>query len=353
MAYINKIGIANAPYLHKQSDIKDFAIAQYDIPESHIAKVKRMYDNSWIDQRYSAIGDFTNSNGQPVLLKSKTKEASTQARMEVFFNVAPKMCKKAIREILDEDELQTFTHLITVSCTGLAAPGLEIILLEDLNFPKNITRLGINFMGCYAGFHAMKLAKAICTEQANAQVLIVDVELCTLHFQNEFTMDNVASTLLFADGAAAVLVNNEEENSLYKMESFYTEVALQGKKDMTWHIGPTGFQMTLSSYIPTILGENIKPLLNHAIKNPKEIMHWAIHPGGKKILQEFAKSLDLQDSDLEVSYDILRQFGNMSSVTIFYVLEQMKKNITTKGEKVFAAGFGPGLTIESAILKSV
>lgn len=352
MAYINKIGTANAPYLHKQSAIKNFALNQYNIPENYMARIERMYDNSWIDQRYSAIGDFTNTNGTPILLKSKTEEASTEARMKIFFDVAPKMCEAAVRSILTHDELNTVSHIITVSCTGIAAPGLEITLLENLDLPQNITRLGVNFMGCYAGFHALKIAKAICAEQENAQVLIVDVELCTLHFQNEFTMDNVASTLLFADGAAAALVNNDADNSLYKLNSFYTEVALQGKNDMAWQIGPTGFQMTLSSYIPAILGENISPLLHNAIENPNDIKHWAIHPGGKKILQEFSKALDLSEHDLETSYDILRNYGNMSSVTIFYVLETMRKKIKKKGENVFAAGFGPGLTIESAILSS-
>lgn len=352
MAFISKIGTANAPFCHKQTDIKDFAIAQYDIPEKFMARVERMYDNSWIDQRYSAIGDFTSSNGKPVLLTSKTKEASTQARMDIFFEVAPKMCTDAVHSILDENELKNVTHLITVSCTGMAAPGLEIILLEKLNLPTSTTRHGVNFMGCYAGFHALKLAKAICAEQDSAQVLIVDVELCTLHFQNEFTMDNVASTLLFADGAAAILVNNQKENSLYKIESFYTEVTLKGKKDMAWHIGPTGFQMTLSSYIPSILGENIKPLLTNATKYFDAVQHWAIHPGGKKILQEFSKALDLKEEQLAVSFEILRQYGNMSSVTIFYVLQAMRKQIENKGETVFAAGFGPGLTIESAILST-
>ncbi len=353
MAFIKKIGTANAPFEHKQTAIKQFAVQQYNIPEQYMARVERMYDNSWIDTRYSAINDFSLENGDGVLLKSKTEEATTVSRMEIFFEVAPKMCEAAVRKILSETELQNITHLITVSCTGIAAPGLEIILLESLNLPTNTTRLGVNFMGCYAGFHALKMAKAICADEKNAQVLIVDVELCTLHFQNEFTMDNVASTLLFADGAAAVLVNNEAEDSLYKIESFYTEVALQGKKDMAWHIGPSGFQMTLSSYIPTILGENIEPLLNKAIEHPNEIAHWAIHPGGKKILQEFAKALNLEDEDLETSYHILRRFGNMSSVTIFYVLAAMRKNISASNQKVFAAGFGPGLTIESAILSTV
>ena len=352
MAYINKIGTANAPFCHNQNDIKDFAIQQYDIPENYIARVERMYDNSWIDQRYSAIGDFTSSNGAPVLLRSKKEEASTDARMNIFFGVALNMCEEAIKNILNEEEIKNVTHLITVSCTGMSAPGLEILLLEKLGLPNNITRHGVNFMGCYAGFHALKIAKAICADQENAQVLIVDVELCTLHFQNEFTMDNVASTLLFADGAAAVLVNNKKEDSLYKIESFYTEVALEGKKDMAWHIGPTGFQMTLSSYIPKILGENIAPLLDKAIEDKKDIKHWAIHPGGKKILQEFSKALELQEGKLDVSFDILRHYGNMSSVTIFYVLDAMRKQIQNENEKVFAAGFGPGLTIESAILSS-
>jgi predicted naringenin-chalcone synthase len=352
LAYIKKIGTANAPFCHQQSDIKNFAINQYDIPNEYTARVERMYDNSWIDQRFSAIGDFTKVNGDPILLKSKTEEATTEERMKIFFDVAPTMCEKAIRDALSEKEMQEITHLICVSCTGLAAPGLEIVLLEKLELSKNISRHGINFMGCYAGFHALKMAKSICAEDKNAQVLIVDVELCTLHFQNKFTMDNVASTLLFADGAAAILVNNEATDSLYKIESFYTEVALEGKKDMAWHVGNTGFQMTLSSYIPSILGENILPLLENAIKDKNEIKYWAIHPGGKKILQEFSKTLELQENDLETSFDILRRYGNMSSVTIFYVLKSLRNKIKNTGENVFAAGFGPGLTIESAVFSS-
>ena len=339
MAYINKIGLANAPYKHAQGDIKTFALKQYNVPEKYIHRISSMYDNSMINYRHSAIGDFTENEHKPFLFKSSTEEASTEDRMQVFFDVAPKMGEKAVRSIIDEKSLQNLTHIITVSCTGISAPGLEFNLIESLNLPANLTRIAINLLGCYAGFHALKLAKAICAEQKNASVLIVDIELCTLHFQKDFTMDNVASTLLFADGAAAVLVSNNSENSLYKLSSFYTEVDLKGKKDMAWQIGPTGFKMTLSSYIPSIIGENILPMMEHAMGNKKEINHWAIHPGGKKILQECARVLQLSGHDLSVSYEILREYGNMSSVTIFYVLDALLKKIKAPGEKVFSGGF--------------
>ncbi len=353
MAFINSIGLANAPYKHAQSDIKTFALQQYGVSEKYVHRISRMYDNSMIEHRFSAIGDFTASNDKPVLLKSKTQEASTEDRMKIYFEIAPKMAIDAVRSILQQTDFKDLTHIITVSCTGLAAPVLDIILLQELQLPNNITRHSVNFMGCYAGFHALKMAKAICAEHATAKVLIVDVELCTLHFQNEFSMDNVASTLLFADGAAAIMVSNKKENSLFEINSFYTEVDLKGKKDMAWQLGPSGFKMTLSSYIPGIISENIQPLIQHAVGDSDTIKHWAIHPGGKNILMECARALNLNTGELSASFEILRYYGNMSSVTIFYVLKALQKKAHLSGDKIFAAGFGPGLTIESAILHFV
>jgi predicted naringenin-chalcone synthase len=209
-------------------------------------------------------------------------------------------------------------------------------------------------MGCYAAIHALKQANAICKSQANAQVLIVDVELCTIHFQDEYTMDNIAASLLFGDGAAAVLVSNEK--GIYSIEDFYSEVALDGYNDMAWNISSTGFLMTLSGYVPSIIASNIEPMLLNSLKKMNikkdDIQHWAIHPGGKKIVTEIEKVLNLNSKDVEISRSVLNDFGNMSSVTILYVLKKMQEQIKAPNETIYSVAFGPGLTIESMFLKS-
>jgi len=348
MAFIQNIGLAKAPFQHKQEDILEFMLETVDVPEGDIDKVKRLYDRSEISSRYSAIEDFSLDPKQRALFKGT--KVSTAERMKAFFENAPDMCLSAVKAC--SAPLEKITHLITVSCTGLAAPGLEILLSEQLGLKSTVHRTAINFMGCYAGFQALKTAQGICAVNTHAQVLIVDVELCTLHFQNEFSYDNIASSLLFADGAAAVWINNEQGQ--FKIEHFHAALASNSKKDMTWNLGESGFLMTLSAYVPDIIAENIEALLEEAIQSSgydrKDISYWAIHPGGKKILNEVAKALELKSNDLDISRRVLDQFGNMSSATIFFVLDEIANNCCKENDKVFAAGFGPGLSMESLVL---
>jgi predicted naringenin-chalcone synthase len=245
------------------------------------------------------------------------------------------------------------THLVTVSCTGLSAPGLDLQVMELMDLPKQIFRTSINFMGCYAAIHALRLAHALCQSEKQAKVMIVCTELCSLHFQKDATMDNIASSLLFGDGAAAVLVTSDDFPAKgLRLESFYSEVLTKGKKDMAWELSSSGFQMTLSNYIPELIEEDfaslVKTALDQAGVRQSEITHWCIHPGGKKILESIHKSLRFDDGQLEKSYEVMKNFGNMSSPTILFVLEKMIKALGA-GEpaKIFGAAFGPGLTMET------
>jgi predicted naringenin-chalcone synthase len=329
-------------------------LEKYVIPSGDIDKIKRLYHQSEIQTRYAAIDDFSKSKDEWDFFETD-KITSVEKRMKKFFEITPSLCLQAIRHCIpDQNSLNQITHLITVSCTGISAPGLDIQLIQLLDLPTTIHRTSINFMGCYAAIHALKQANAICKSQADAKVLIVDVELCTIHFQDEYTMDNVASSLLFGDGAAAVLVSNEK--GMYSIEDFYSEVALDGYKDMAWNISSSGFLMTLSSYIPSIIASNIEPMLINSLKKMKikkdDIQHWAIHPGGKKIISEIEKVLNLSSNDVETSRSILNDFGNMSSVTILYVLKKMLEQIKAPNETIYSVAFGPGLTIESMFLKS-
>ncbi len=353
MAFIHSIGLAKAPYAHTQKGIFNFVMEMYDVPERDAEKIARLYTHSEIETRYSAIEDFSLPKSEWTFFE-KDAVTSVEKRMKKFFEIAPGLGVEAVLKCLSEEQLAHVTHLITVSCTGVSAPGLDIQLMKLLKLPSTIHRTSINFMGCYAAIHALKQANAICMSMPEAKVLIVDIELCTLHFQLDYSMDNIASSLLFADGAAAALVSNEE--GLYSIIDFYSEVAFDGYKDMAWDISSSGFLMTLSSYVPSIIADVIEPMLLNSLTKMNitkdEIRHWAIHPGGKKIVSEIEKVLSLTKQDVEVSRSVLNDYGNMSSVTIFFVLERMRQQIKAENENVYAVAFGPGLTIETMFLKS-
>jgi predicted naringenin-chalcone synthase len=170
--------------------------------------------------------------------------------MDIYNKKAPLLSIDAIRNCLHEKiQPKEITHLITVSCTGMSAPGLDLQVMELMELNRNIFRTSINFMGCYAAIHALKIADAFCKVDKTAKVMIVCTELCTLHFQRETTMDNIASSLLFGDGSSAVLVTSDEADGdgLY-IDRFYSEIIPKGKRDMAWELSSSGFLMTLSGY---------------------------------------------------------------------------------------------------------
>jgi alkylresorcinol/alkylpyrone synthase len=357
MSFINKIGTADAPFKMNQSDVSHFMKNFYEISDDEKRKIGLMYDRSGIQTRYSAIPDYDVNFKQKQLLPSNLNDIfpSINKRMDLFFKVAPQMCLEAINNcVINENELQNITHLITVSCTGMAAPGLDLIVMEQLNLPINTHRTAVNFMGCYAVFHALKMADAFCKSNPKNKVLIVSVELCTLHFQNTFSMENVAANLLFADGAAACIVSNENtfENAI-ELNSFFSQVLFNGKNDMAWHISDSGFLMTLSAFIPQLIesgiGNLLEGILLEAKLNKAAIQNWAIHPGGRKIVETIQKELNLTNENVAASFNILKNYGNMSSATILFVLKKMQAE-KRKGN-VFACGFGPGLTLETFIGK--
>ena len=359
MSKIISIGTAVPAFKHEQRNILEFMQKVYALSEADKRKVKFLYQHSGIDSRYSVIPDYSQNIGNwKFYPQSENLEPfpSLELRMKWYNQYAPSLSMDAIIKCLDGIHTpKEITHLITVSCTGMSAPGLDLQIVELLQLPKNVFRTSINFMGCYAAIHAFKIANAICLAEPDSKVLIVCTELCTIHFQQQPSMDNICSSLLFADGSAAALITGDEHiGKGIGFKHFYAEVLTNGKKDMAWELSSTGFLMTLSNYIPDLLEENFEKLTNNALaKNnltPEQIRHWCIHPGGKKILESVAKSLELDKNQLQVSYDILLQFGNMSSATILFVLEKLMTDIDhVEPGNLFGAAFGPGLTIETFI----
>ncbi len=331
-----------------------FAEKIYSREETDARKIRFLYAQSGIDERYSVIPDF-NKNPEEYSFFSPSEdlhpETSVEKRMEWYERESLKLSQAAILECMaGKIKKHEVTHLITVSCTGMSAPGLDLQLLEILDLPKNIVRTSVNFMGCYAAIHAMKLADAFCRSHEHANVIVVCTELCTLHFQKEPTLDNITSSLLFSDGCAAMLIQSEPIKKGIRINSFYSELFEAGKKDMSWNIASNGFQMTLSPQIPHYIklhfADVVKNALNRIHVSNDKISSWCIHPGGKKILDAVSASLQLKPGALEDSSEILKRFGNMSSATIVFVLKRIMDR-AQKAPLIFGAAFGPGLTIET------
>lgn len=334
-----------------------FMSAAYNVNDEEKRKLNFLYKHSGIDKRYSVIDDFSQGKEEWDFIPQEHGEsaATIDDRMRIFAEEAAPLSITAIEDcIKGYITPNEITHLITVSCTGMSAPGLDLQIAEAMQLSPSVFRTSVNFMGCYAAVHGLKLAKLICDSTPNANVVLVATELCTIHFQDEFTVDNAASSLLFADGSAAVLLsNNSTSPNAIALKGFYSQAAYKGKNDMAWQLSTKGFLMTLSSYIPQLIEEDITPLVHNALQhynlNKSDITNWCIHPGGKKILDVIEKKLQLEKDDLCRSRKVLAEYGNMSSPTILFVLKDMMEHLPAKPCNIMGIAFGPGLTMETFI----
>ncbi|WP_018476637.1 type III polyketide synthase [Pontibacter roseus] len=363
-SYICGIGTANPPHKIPQMQVADFMAAALRLDEQGSRKLKALYRVSGIGQRYSVLEDYTRQNGDYTFYPNTLDLEpfpTVQQRMEVYRKHAVDLSEEAVRNCLQQlsgISMQDLTHLITVSCTGMYAPGLDIELVERLELNSCVQRTAVNFMGCYAAFNAIKLADAICKADSSAKVMLVCTEICTIHFQKHAEQDHIVSNALFGDGAAAVLMQGQpcQEVSL-ELQSFHCDLAPAGKREMAWHIGDTGFEMTLSSYVPDLIKSGIRQLTERLLQGLKtsfpEIKLFAIHPGGRRILEVIEQELGMSRDDNRFAYQVLHKFGNMSSATVLFVLKELMESLTLKerDEPVLSFAFGPGLTLESMLLK--
>jgi predicted naringenin-chalcone synthase len=262
----------------------------------------------------------------------------------------------ALHELPDLNR-EHITHLITVSCTGMYAPGIDIEIVQQLGLSGSVKRTSVNFMGCYGAFNAMKLADSFCRADKDAVVLVVCVELCSIHVQQEFTLNNIISNALFADGAAAMVVQSRERASRgFVFDAFHCDLLPQTEQEMAWTIGDFGFDMILTSYVPEAIRSGIAAVVNRLFAQIgtafTESDYYAIHPGGLRILAACEQALSITTEDNRFSYEVLRDYGNMSSPTVLFVLKKLKESLKTDdaGKTIFSCAFGPGLTLESMIL---
>ena len=362
MSRIISIGTAVPEYGTKQGAILEFMHTAYHDPTAS-RKLNILFHNSGINTRYSVVPDFDTSNQQVDLFDVMQHAPDVGERLKVFKEKAVLLALDAIQNAMQKLNTSVtkfgITHLITVTCTGIYAPGLGAELIEQLNLPSDIFQTAINFMGCNAAFPALNLADMITKTKKNAKVLIVCVELCTLHFQPKDDNDNLLANTIFGDGAAAVVVISDEvatqdHQSGLSINGFYSLLLNKGKKLMGWNITPVNFEMVLDAGIPEFIGNEVNDIVLKAGERlnitPDKISKWAIHPGGKKILDNIKKQAQLSEIDMQYSYRVLAEYGNMSSPTILFVLEKILQSEPMPNETVFSIGFGPGLSIEAALL---
>lgn len=363
MSYITAIGTANPSFRFKQSALADFMIKAMQLNETDSHKLKTIFRASGIETRHSVLEDYGKSSDYSFFSNTHNLEPfpSTNERLRVFRSHALNLSVEATRAMTDflpAFDAKSVTHLIVVCCTGMYAPGLDIELVEKLGLRTTVQRTCITFMGCYAAFNAMKVADAFCSKDKNAKVLIVCVELCSLHFQKTVSEDNFLANALFADGAAAALVEAVPSTSRrLQLEAFYNDLAPEGTNDMAWNIGNSGFEMRLSSYVPDIIKKGIASLTQHLLEKisntSNEVKYFAIHPGGKKILTAIEEALDLKREKTQAAFDVLKRFGNMSSPTVLFVLKEIFSKLSSSDDdaRILSFAFGPGLTLESMLLK--
>lgn len=332
-------------------------VKAHQLDEEEAQKLKALYRASGIRSRYSVIKDYQQKSAFDFYPQNDTLDPfpSTADRNKLFAKTALDLSLEAIRNCLSNGfKVEGITHLITVSCTGLYAPGLDIDIVYKLGLNKSVQRTGINFMGCYAAFNALKVANSICQSDSSAKVLVVSTELCSIHFQKKKTEDNLLANALFGDGSAAVLVEPQSTTKVgLEMNDFSCDLLPNGIEDMAWNIGDFGFEMKLSAYVPDVVEEGIDTLLKSlSTKNYHRFEHYAVHPGGKKILNVVEDKMGIDKSQNISAHEVLREYGNMSSPTVLFVLKKLMDKLTSEnhGERIFSLAFGPGLTLESMVL---
>jgi predicted naringenin-chalcone synthase len=366
---LHAIGTATPPHRYPQPYVRE-VMGRWIGGERRTDKLlDRVYAASAIDARHSVLADFLPEPPAgiptPFLANGAFRSPSTGERNALYVDHAPQLAEAAARRTLalagDLGPGEN-THLITVSCTGFYTPGVDLHLVGALGLRPDVERYHLGFMGCFAAFPALRMANAFCSADPKAVVLGVTVELCTVHLQPRGDVDSVLAASVFADGAAGVIVSARPASGPQRplaLEQFATAVTREGADDMAWTIGDHGFDMTLTAYVPRILAaegaEALAPLFERAQVGPESVRWWAVNPGGRAIVDKVVQAMDLDEGAVAASRAVLRSAGNMSSATVLFVLQALmdrEQPGPAVGEALVALAFGPGLTVDSALLRA-
>ncbi len=344
-AYLQRIGTA-VPEHDIHEAFVAFASGMLADPRARTA-FQRLALKSEIQHRYSFLqAGKSHSTGAPDAFDfyRTGRFPSTAQRMQLFEQCAPTLARAALdRLALSAEERSRVRHVLVTCCTGFYAPGLDFDIVDYLGLPAATERTMVGFMGCYAAINALRLARHIVRSEPDASVLVVNLELCTLHFHETQDLGEVLSFLLFGDGCAASLICGEPGG--FELDSFQALQIEHSRDLITWRVGDQGFDMFLSGHVPTRIAKAMR-LDKNALAGGAPVDLWAVHPGGRAILDAVQDGLALSHDALRASRRVLSAFGNMSSATVMFVLQEMMKD-ATGGQSGCAISFGPGMTAET------
>jgi predicted naringenin-chalcone synthase len=349
-AYLNRLAIA-VPEHEVHGTFVHFAERALRDRRSRLL-FERMVSRSDIRQRWSCLAPAAPGANETIDADgfyTLGSFPSTGERMRRYEQNAPALAAKAVERLGLADAARHVTHLIVASCTGMSAPGIDFEVMRRCNLSPSIERSVLGFMGCNAAINALKLARHVVRSEPDARVLVVCIELCTLHLQESDDIERLLTFLLFADGCAAALITAEPGG--FALDRFHAEVMPEAAGHITWSIRDGGFDMLLSGEVPASVGTVLRSGSDRVLSgaSPGEIALWAVHPGGRTVLDAVEKTFALEPSALAFSRAILRDYGNMSSPTVLFVLEAMMREGQPAGARGCAMAFGPGLTAETML----
>ncbi|PZE25298.1 MULTISPECIES: type III polyketide synthase [unclassified Curtobacterium] len=372
-AIIRAVGTAVPPTTLDQRAVQGLFAAQPALSRLGQRIVGAAFGASAVDQRHTVLSELLHEGASDFVDEHGViRSPSTRFRNDRYRETALPLFVAAAADALSKADIAAdqVTHVVTVSCTGFTQPGPDLAVATELGMRPGVFRHHIGFMGCYAAFPALRTAAAFCAEDPDAVVLVVCAELCTLHIRASDDPDQIVANSVFGDGAAAAVVTPDLPDARFtaepdpdaplalRLDAFASSVIPEGAGDMAWNIGDEGFEMVLSSAVPHLIeqhvAEAVAPVLA-AIEcdDATSVPLWAVHPGGRAILDRVEDELQLPAMAIDASRRVLAEHGNMSSGTVLFVLDRILQDGAEPGSRVVALAFGPGLTVETAALEVV
>ena len=352
-AHINRIATA-VPGNEVHDFFLRFAAEQLRERPREQALFRRMAARSGIERRHSCIEALSDPDGPAIDRQGLFRRGAfpgTAARMDFFEAHAGTLAMAAVDGLELGPLRGEVTHLVVASCTGMSAPGLDLEIVRRAGLSPGVERTMIGFMGCYAAINALKLAHHVVRSEPSAKVLVVNCELCTLHLKETDVLEDLLTFALWGDGASAALVTADPEG--IALGGFRAFLAPDADELMTWNVRDDGFDMVLSGQVPLAIQDVLQANVAHVLGNAPvdEVDLWAVHPGGRSVLDAVERTLSLPADALDASRAVLRENGNMSSATVMFVLERMMRE--ARGEaRGCGMAFGPGLTAETMTFRT-
>jgi len=319
-----------------------------------------VYAHSGVKSRHQVVGrplidDVVNGTtlSGSVFLPDGTDGPTTAERMEMYAREAPPLALRSASLALKESGFaaESITHLVTVSCTGFVAPGIDLHLIRGFGLRRTIERTHVGYMGCHGAINGLRVANAYCKADPNARVLLVAVELCSLHYHFGRQPDRIVANALFADGAAALVGSSSGASNAWRVAATGSCLIPDSEKMMGWTVGDHGFEMSLSRKIPDLIAAHLRPWLagwlNENGLSVEAVGSWAVHPGGPKILAAVEEGLGLKSTALTASRAVFAECGNMSSPTVLFIQDRLRA--ANAQLPCVMLGFGPGLVAEAVL----